>query len=838
MSLLEALLTEGYRDPREIYIALRADGQKGSGTIDDPYDGGKRLGPPLSGALTCNRFLFVVGTQFPHGLSVGNQVTITGAVGPGADWFNVTNAAIQEIVSPLHFTLLLNPAKTGTPPTNLPPAPPDVQYFFNGPEGIQITPPGASVPTQRVLIYWPVAKVGTTTPHDLPSFGAVRIENVSSTFAGDSVALGPDDSGLSFRYRLTALPTSDVTTSCTAAKIIHRYDEVLRSVPPYSVIHLGPGTFETRGHAPIYIASESDYTQLHVGHVFRPGQRLLGSGIGASVLKLVLPLDEINQTSAVANARHPQAPVGEVTDYAEVADLTVDCNAPGHAAPYRIFPAPVTCGGVNLAGSFMRASRVRVINYCTQGRAECFALYFFQNLSQPAVFNVIEDCIAEQPGANNTHETSVLGASSNAYGDGRSLIVRHNYVNGAYLKSDGSSVSSAFIAVESITQDPNNSERFVLVTKRPHGRTGPDANGITNNVLINGVTATDRLNGSFPVMQKDSDTRLVFEVIGGAGAGFNASAAYIGVDFHGPSALSGTGCVMEGNALYDCAQGLYTDTGSTRDAVVRDNYYSNVLRGVNFDFNPVGGGVEAPRLAQTGASLKQDASDPKVAIFESAQDHQLRVGDVVTISFARRSGIIVPDGQSYNDTASVLGVISNTKFKYGMKNDPGGDADDSTVLNPIFFQARYQVRRFIFENNVCELHAFDINSANISIVPRGMQTIALGGPPFMFPDAVVRGNFFRHVNDTQAVVGAYNSFLFAMRIGSFENTLIEDNLIGLTTPNLIHYTNGQAVSGFNNQTPDGTLLPVYSNFSGGVEPFYKLDSLEDKVSDALLVSLI
>jgi hypothetical protein len=36
--------------------------------------------------------------------------------------------------------------------------------------------------------------------------------------------------------------------------------------------------------------------------------------------------------------------------------------------------------------------------------------------------------------------------------------------------------------------------------------------------------------------------------------------------------MSGTGCVTEGNRVFDCAHGLYTDTGSTRDAVVRHNY--------------------------------------------------------------------------------------------------------------------------------------------------------------------------------------------------------------------------------------------------------------------------
>lgn len=53
MSLMDAMLLEGYRDPSDVYIALRADGLKGSGTIDDPYDGSSwdRLDSLLRGII-------------------------------------------------------------------------------------------------------------------------------------------------------------------------------------------------------------------------------------------------------------------------------------------------------------------------------------------------------------------------------------------------------------------------------------------------------------------------------------------------------------------------------------------------------------------------------------------------------------------------------------------------------------------------------------------------------------------------------------------------------------------------------------------------------------------
>jgi hypothetical protein len=78
MSLLDALLNEGYRDPRDIYIALRADGQKGSGTIDDPYSGTSVLHPAVT-ISTLNRSgtTATAVTSGNHGFANGDLVTIS-----------------------------------------------------------------------------------------------------------------------------------------------------------------------------------------------------------------------------------------------------------------------------------------------------------------------------------------------------------------------------------------------------------------------------------------------------------------------------------------------------------------------------------------------------------------------------------------------------------------------------------------------------------------------------------------------------------------------------------------------------------------------------------------
>ena len=52
MSLLDAFLEEGHLDPRDIYVAMRSDGQRGSGTIADPFDGGTRNDPAIPATVS------------------------------------------------------------------------------------------------------------------------------------------------------------------------------------------------------------------------------------------------------------------------------------------------------------------------------------------------------------------------------------------------------------------------------------------------------------------------------------------------------------------------------------------------------------------------------------------------------------------------------------------------------------------------------------------------------------------------------------------------------------------------------------------------------------------
>ena len=88
MSLIDALLLDPYRDPREVWIAVRSDGAAGSGTIDDPFDGGRRAGEVLRATSILDRQTVVCTTLNDHPYNSGTTIALFGVSRLGASVFN------------------------------------------------------------------------------------------------------------------------------------------------------------------------------------------------------------------------------------------------------------------------------------------------------------------------------------------------------------------------------------------------------------------------------------------------------------------------------------------------------------------------------------------------------------------------------------------------------------------------------------------------------------------------------------------------------------------------------------------------------------------------------
>ena len=69
---------------------------------------------------------------------------------------------------------------------------------------------------------------------------------------------------------------------------------------------------------------------------------------------------------------------------------------------------------------------------------------------------------------------------------------------------------------------------------------------------------------------------------------------------------------------------------------------------------------------------------------------------------------------------------------------------------------------------------------------------------------------------------------------SFENALIEGNVIDVPNPIALQQVASQAITAFNNRTAGGTLLRLCKDTTGVL----KVDSLESAVADALALSLL
>ena len=209
----------------------------------------------------------------------------------------------------------------------------------------------------------------------------------------------------SFKYWMPQAPSAAAGGSPTAAKVIFRFDDLMRRLSAMSNtamrIHLGPGAFETRG-----------YTEISQGNPnlnWQPkaGMKFAGSGIDVTTLKLVF---------ANLSSGHYYAIGGDynnLRDYLSVFDITVDCNLPGQPFTPGVDYADVTCSAIRVVGSFVRIRRVKAINWGAQTTAaEAFVIAV--SGSHPdypdneGVNPIIEDCICVQPNEpiNDPNSTS------------------------------------------------------------------------------------------------------------------------------------------------------------------------------------------------------------------------------------------------------------------------------------------------------------------------------------------------------------------------------------------------------------------------------------------------
>lgn len=624
-----------------------------------------------------------------------------------------------------------------------------------------------------------------------------------------------------------------------------RFDEIMRNLPNPATVHIGPGVFETRGEA----------AGLAVPPGWRPksGQRILGSGMGVTTLKIV---------GATGTNYHHDA-IGTTDEYLdgfEVSELTVDCNVEGQPNPH------VACGAIALRGGcrHVRIRRVRAIHFGSKAPGTVENGYYVENFvfyvaatPPPAVEThgdtydcVYEDCVAETPGPNNVHNSTIFhfgGAETpqdpehpTEFGGRvsyhRGCVIRRCYVNADYAEG----VPSLPVAVQSITPVQGQNRQFTLVTNTPHFRRAGD-NVRLSGVLLDGKSK-NVFNWAHPIDAFDpaKPKELLFTLPDPVPEGLTdwdsektivSSGATVGVPYFALSADNGTATVVEGNWFFNCSMGgPYHDTGSTKDLTIRDNYYHNVQFGPVQNMGLISQADSDNNPVRPAASLTRGGPGNRTATPEHAP-HGLSAGEAVVIRFAHVRGN--PTVSPYfNGPFHVDQVLSATQFTYIMKGDPGGDADAWPVPK---FGRLWQVGRLAIENNVIELMP-SLSDAHYEA--RAIE-VGVGSPPFwvdpyVFREVVIRGNIIGMAENQPD----HNSF--AVNLSSCESVLAENNFISDLTRGradpyypspMMHLACGH-VKSLNNVNSSVQPVPVYNR-----NPLRYEDELQTELEDAIVLCL-
>lgn len=332
-----------------------------------------------------------------------------------------------------------------------------------------------------------------------------------------------------------------------------------------------------------------------------------------------------------------------------------------------------------------------------------------------------------------------------------------------------------------------NQYKVKLTTVGPHLRTMND-NVVVSN-LTEGGTLSTLLNGVFPISDigdgNTDPTILKYIVTSGTAPNPDASQpnAFIGVAFYGIAASGGIGAILDSNRIFSARFGVFADSLSTKDLVIRDNHFYGVVRAVQQAL----GGLSTNGGVRRGGSIIAAGT---TATFTTNLPHGFAANQAVNIQGA--------DQTAYNGTYPIQSVPAPNQFTYLMTGSPSTPATGT-----ITFAGLWQVGRLIIESNVMELLLSVLSNTD-----GHSSGVWLGGSdraaPYVFRQVVFRENVVRHVG------GASGSTVTrALELDSCENAIVETNVIQLDRAQAIEFTACGAVKFFNNQAPSGALIQGY-----------------------------
>lgn len=345
-----------------------------------------------------------------------------------------------------------------------------------------------------------------------------------------------------------------------------RFDNLLRSLPANTTVHLGPGTFKTQGRGES-VVDASRYWRI------RSGWQIIGSGIGVTIVRLVeADIDDSNY-SVIHNYPSLDGYVNDVV----VRDLTLDCNLTGQAT------SDVCVHGISLNGNRNKISRVRCINWGTTsttsrepvviGGAKATPTAGFGDLTD----FIIEECIVDQPSsATQAHDCTLIGCGGNS--------------NSPASKAISSMVWAASVVTVTTSANHNlvNGQWVYITGASPGGYNGSYQITVTSATTFTyDLTANPGAEVGSPVVEGYTDN--------GDGEGFLTGLVirdcYLDAyDLQGDVASSGVelggvhGALVTGNTVRGCTAAAYQSSARGGSGLWSQNYVVECESGFSWNF--------------------------------------------------------------------------------------------------------------------------------------------------------------------------------------------------------------------------------------------------------------
>ena len=391
---------------------------------------------PVGGAIQTISSLSHIGvvatatTASPHGYKNGDSVEISGVTGDGVQWWNGV-FVVYGINEADPNTTVFKYQMAGSPPEssaagvskkvaklsqmevyiadlgeNSPAGDGSITFPYNG----SARPASGRYATKNITSLTKSGRIATATcsghefaAGDWVTVIGVRVKAPLDSTEADETAdfyymgtfVVKETTSSTFTYVMLATPYNSPAVPEVAGGSIQcwrereRFCEVMRGIPGNSLVVIGEGTFETKGGFEPGVSG---------GWHMKRRQRIVGSGIGITIIKLVSAYASrvSQQFSALVYNDNP-----ELTGGVEVCDLSIDCNVDWQASKFSNSGALVCRHGKDI---FFR--RVELYNFGSLGPIGPYNENFPCFAAGRNVTNAVMDsCIARGPSKNNAHNS-------------------------------------------------------------------------------------------------------------------------------------------------------------------------------------------------------------------------------------------------------------------------------------------------------------------------------------------------------------------------------------------------------------------------------------------------